>query len=87
MKLLAAFVVLIPAFLTAAQSSAVQNGSRAVSQKLFDSLEELARVVDISYCVGSSGVHEPFQCLSRCKDFEGFELITVGLPLLSGLMC
>ncbi|EXJ64899.1 hypothetical protein A1O7_01238 [Cladophialophora yegresii CBS 114405] len=56
-----------------------------VSQALFESLEELARIVDISYCVGTSGIHKPFKCLSRCSDFEGFELITAWNtgPLLS----
>ena len=56
-----------------------------VSANVFESLEELARLVDISYCVGTSGIQKPFQCLSRCKDFEGFELITTWNtgPLLS----
>lgn len=48
-----------------------------ISRSLFESLEELARIVDISYCVGSSGIQKPFSCLSRCKEFEGFELVTV----------
>ena len=51
--------------------------SRHVSQTLFDSLEELARIVDVAYCVGSTGVHKPFECLNRCSDFVGFELVTV----------
>jgi Lipase (class 3) len=50
--------------------------SRNVSQTLFNSLEELARIVDISYCVGLTGIQKPFQCLSRCDDFRGFELIS-----------
>lgn len=56
-----------------------------VSPDVFDSLEELARIVDISYCVGSTGIQKPFQCLGRCKEFEGFELITTWNtgPLLS----
>lgn len=56
-----------------------------ISANVFESLEELARIVDISYCVGSSGIQKPFQCLSRCKEFEGFELITTWNtgPLLS----
>lgn len=56
-----------------------------VSANVFESLEELARVVDVSYCVGTSGIQQPFQCLSRCKDFEGFELISTWNtgPLLS----
>src|SRR5271155_3829488 len=56
------------------------NQSRNVSRSLFNSLEELARIVDISYCVGSTGIQKPFRCLSRCRDFENFELITVSPP-------
>lgn len=52
-----------------------------ISQKLFWELEELARIVDISYCVGTAGlgIQKPFQCASRCADpdFETFELVTV----------
>ncbi|KAK4937063.1 hypothetical protein LTR10_022186 [Elasticomyces elasticus] len=58
---------------------------KEISQETFESLEELARIVDISYCVGTSGIHKPFKCLSRCSDFEGFELVTTWNtgPLLS----
>jgi hypothetical protein len=52
---------------------------RGISVELFEDLEELARLVDISYCVGSSGIYNPFRCLSHCGDFGGFELITVSL--------
>lgn len=56
------------------------NGT-LISQKLFWELEELARIVDISYCVGTAGlgIQKPFQCASRCadRDFESFELVTV----------
>jgi hypothetical protein len=48
-----------------------------VSQELFGSLDELARIVDVSYCVGATGVYKPFRCLSRCGEFEDFELVTV----------
>jgi hypothetical protein len=52
-----------------------------ITQKLFWELEELARIVDISYCVGTAGlgIQKPFQCASRCadRDFETFELVTV----------
>jgi len=59
--------------------------NKEISQETFESLEELARIVDISYCVGTSGIHKPFKCLSRCGDFEGFELVTTWNtgPLLS----
>lgn len=56
------------------------NGT-LISQQLFWELEELARIVDISYCVGTAGlgIQKPFQCASRCgdRDFETFELVTV----------
>ena len=51
---------------------------RTISQDVFDSLEELSRIVDVSYCVGNSGIRKPFQCLSRCDEFQDFELIAVG---------
>jgi hypothetical protein len=70
-----AFAFLGGAF--ARPASAIFDGSREVSQSLFNSLEELARLVDISYCVGSTGIQKPFSCLSRCNDFQGFELVTV----------
>lgn len=61
--------------------------NRSVSADLFTELEELARVVDITYCVGLTGlgITEPFSCLSRCKDFPEFELVTTWNtgPLLS----
>lgn len=74
-------------FFTAHSWSAptVSSNGAPVSAKVFESLEELARLVDISYCVGNSGIQEPFQCLSRCKEFQGFELVTTWNtgPLLS----
>ncbi|KAK8216730.1 hypothetical protein M8818_001693 [Zalaria obscura] len=52
--------------------------NRTVSAALFSELEELARIVDISYCVGLTGIgiSKPFRCLSRCSDFPDFELVT-----------
>ena len=49
-----------------------------VTQEVFDELEELARIVDISYCVGSlgTGISKPFECAGRCSDFENFELVS-----------
>ena len=55
----------------------LSEGGRNVSCELFNSLEELSRIVDISYCVGNSGVREPFECLNHCDEFPGFELVTV----------
>ncbi|KAI2715999.1 hypothetical protein DTO012A7_3486 [Penicillium roqueforti] len=53
-----------------------QNKTNHVSNDLFNSLEELSRLVDISYCVGTTGVQQPFQCLSRCDEFPDLELVT-----------
>ena len=62
------------------QSPLLQHATtgRDVSSALFAELEELARIVDISYCVGltSLGIIKPFHCLSRCSDFPRFEMIT-----------
>ncbi|KAH0286527.1 extracellular lipase, partial [Aureobasidium sp. EXF-3399] len=51
--------------------------NRTVSPELFSDLEELARVVDISYCVGLTGIgiSRPFKCLGRCSEFPDFELV------------
>ncbi|TPX16648.1 uncharacterized protein E0L32_003589 [Thyridium curvatum] len=49
---------------------------QAVSVALFSSLERLSRLVDISYCVGNTGVSPPFSCVSRCKEFPAMELVT-----------
>jgi hypothetical protein len=63
----------------------ITSDGAEVSQPIFTSLEELARIVDISYCVGTTGIQKPFKCLSRCKEFDGFELVTTWNtgPLLS----
>ena len=57
------------------------GNTSVISQKLFWELEELARIVDISYCVGTAGlgIKKPFKCASRCadRDFETFELVKV----------
>ncbi|CAG9939276.1 unnamed protein product [Clonostachys rosea f. rosea IK726] len=47
-----------------------------ISPALFSELERLSRVVDISYCIGNSGLGEPFNCISRCDEFPTFSLIT-----------
>ncbi|KAH6671336.1 Alpha/Beta hydrolase protein [Halenospora varia] len=46
-----------------------------ISLPLFAELEELSRIVDISYCVGTTGISHPFQCASRCDEFPTFELV------------
>ncbi|KAI1764745.1 alpha/beta-hydrolase [Hypoxylon sp. FL1150] len=47
-----------------------------VSNRLFASLERFSRLVDITYCVGTTGIAPPFSCASRCKDFPTLNLIT-----------
>lgn len=54
---------------------------RTVSEALFAELEESARLADIAYCVGTTGIHNPFGCLSHCEEFKGFELITVSATI------
>jgi hypothetical protein len=81
------FLVAVAGFLTTlGQALVITDGDggspsdgRSISAALFSDLEELARLVDISYCVGSTGVYNPFKCLSHCDEFEGFELVTVSL--------
>lgn len=46
-----------------------------ISIELFAELEELSRIVDISYCVGTTGISRPFSCASRCDEFPNFELV------------
>jgi hypothetical protein len=55
------------------------EANRNISVELFADLEELSRIVDISYCVGATGtgIQKPFLCASRCQDFPHFELVTV----------
>lgn len=50
-----------------------QSGG-GVSLPFFASLERMARLVDIAYCVGNTGVSKPFSCVSRCKDFPSLRL-------------
>lgn len=49
---------------------------QGISLPFFASLERLSRLVDIAYCVGSTGLSKPFSCASRCKDFPALSLIT-----------
>ncbi|OBT60823.1 hypothetical protein VE03_09917 [Pseudogymnoascus sp. 23342-1-I1] len=56
------------------------ESDRTVSEELFRELEEAARLADIAYCVGISGIWKPFGCLSRCSDFPSFELVDVSSP-------
>ncbi|KAI0540676.1 alpha/beta-hydrolase [Xylaria digitata] len=52
------------------------NTSDGISVDFFASLERLSRLVDITYCVGTTGIRQPFSCISRCKDFPSLELVT-----------
>lgn len=46
-----------------------------ISNRFFAHLERLSRLVDITYCVGTTGLWHPFECVSRCKDFPTLELV------------
>ena len=60
-------------------TGSLSGTDRNISTELFADLEELSRIVDISYCVGATGtgIQKPFLCASRCQDFPDFELVTV----------
>lgn len=62
---------------TPLQETGLYSSGRNISADLFAELEELSRIVDISYCVGTTGIQKPFLCASRCPDFPAFELVTV----------
>ncbi|KAH6997562.1 Alpha/Beta hydrolase protein [Ilyonectria sp. MPI-CAGE-AT-0026] len=47
-----------------------------ISMALFATLERLARLVDITYCIGTTGVSKPFECVSRCSNFPTLSLVT-----------
>jgi hypothetical protein len=55
------------------------SGNYNVSSQLFAELEEFARLVDIAYCVGVTGIQAPFECASRCDEFPGYQLVDVRL--------
>lgn len=57
-------------------SAPTQVTSRQISTPLFATLERLARLVDITYCVGTTGVSRPFECVSRCNEFPTLSLET-----------
>ncbi|KAH8657537.1 Alpha/Beta hydrolase protein [Tricladium varicosporioides] len=70
----------IPSNIAKAQHSSSPSSSPLdlqtnISLPLFAELEELSRIVDISYCVGTTGISHPFQCASRCDQFPTFELV------------
>lgn len=50
---------------------------QSVSVPFFADLERLARLVDITYCVGTTGISPPFSCASRCKEFPSLQLASI----------
>ena len=76
-------LLLVRGVLAQAQAPLPTRNNDTISRELFFELEELARIVDISYCVGTAGlgIQKPFECASRCgdEDFKDFELVTVGI--------
>ena len=67
----------ITSFPSSLPQSQSKSFDRSLSKNLFLELEELSRLVAISYCVGDTGIQEPFECLSHCSDFKGFALAKV----------
>ncbi|KAK8139677.1 hypothetical protein PG984_000800 [Apiospora sp. TS-2023a] len=51
------------------------TAASGISVRLFAHLERLSRLVDIAYCVGTTGLTRPFECASRCKDFPTLDLV------------
>jgi pimeloyl-ACP methyl ester carboxylesterase len=53
-------------------------GNHSIARDFYLELEELSRLVDVSYCIGiqGPGIKEPFECPSRCKDFPTVKLVT-----------
>lgn len=62
---------------TATQVPISDNVASAVKPetRLFAALERLARLVDVSYCIGTTGVSKPFDCASRCSEFPEVTLV------------
>jgi len=67
--------------LGAATQAPLLASNDTITRELFFELEELARIVDIAYCVGTAGlgIQKPFECASHCgdEDFKNFELVSV----------
>ncbi|ROT40042.1 alpha/beta-hydrolase [Sodiomyces alkalinus F11] len=76
--LLAIWLLGIVSFSSAAlQEPLVTSASpQPVSVAVFSSLERLSRLVDITYCVGNTGMWKPFKCASRCNEFPTLTLET-----------
>ncbi|KAM0255155.1 hypothetical protein ACHAQJ_006078 [Trichoderma viride] len=64
------------------------TSTSSIPVSLFASLERLARLVDVSYCLGTSGIHKPFECISRCNEFPDLTLAgTWSTGILFGDSC
>jgi hypothetical protein len=75
-------LIFVSRSLGAATQTPLLASNDTITRELFFELEELARIVDIAYCVGTAGlgIQKPFECASHCgdEDFRNFELVTVG---------
>lgn len=74
-----AVFVLLHCIWVAVCTASPRNDTPPIPSELFNSLEELSRLVDIAYCVGTTGVQPPFQCLSHCVEFPDLQLLTVSV--------
>lgn len=87
LSLLTSLLALLPTAISTQEPLLGSAHNHNVSAALFSELEELARLVDITYCIGSPapGITPPFNCLSRCSGFPRFSLVTTWNtgPLLS----
>jgi pimeloyl-ACP methyl ester carboxylesterase len=93
MRLLSIFLGLVSILSASATTTHLPSSSSPtsapsphhVSLPLFNELEELSRLVDIAYCVGTTGIAKPFTCASRCSEFPTLELVSTFNtgPLLS----
>lgn len=52
-----------------------ESTRHTITSELYNSLHELARLVDVAYCVSTTGVQKPFTCLSWCTQFPHLELL------------
>lgn len=69
-------LTLVAASAVSAETSTTDSRPTSISSQLYGSLERLARLVDISYCIGTTGVQKPFSCASRCSEFPELELVS-----------
>ena len=53
----------------------LSDNEGGISENLFFDLDRLSHLVDITYCIGTSGIQKPFQCVSRCKEFPELQLV------------